>query len=170
MRYRQTPQYRRSWDWQKSGGIPKTAVLGVIYITYKTLIWDLEMGGTIIGTLDWENLIERTLTRHMVNTSIQCYHYMVNTYRVTITPTTWWSIPQKHCTDERWVECWSISDLFLRFTFMSNSAVPYERPGFKQFSGPTDTKKNHLGIEVSLYWYHFLIVRYFNSFWSQTNN
>ena len=26
----QTPQYRRSWDWQKSGGIPKTAVLGVI--------------------------------------------------------------------------------------------------------------------------------------------
>ena len=30
-RYSQTPQYRRSWDWRKSGGIPKTAVLGVIY-------------------------------------------------------------------------------------------------------------------------------------------
>ena len=29
--YSQTPQYRRSWDWPKSGGIPKTAVLGVIY-------------------------------------------------------------------------------------------------------------------------------------------
>ena len=26
-----TPQYRRSWDWRKSGSIPKTAVLGVIY-------------------------------------------------------------------------------------------------------------------------------------------
>ena len=33
----------------KSGGIPKTAVLlyWESYITYKTLIWDLEMGGGI---------------------------------------------------------------------------------------------------------------------------
>ena len=29
--YSQTPQYRRSWDRRKSGGTPKTAVLGVIY-------------------------------------------------------------------------------------------------------------------------------------------
>ena len=29
--YSQTPKYRRSWDWQKISGIPKTAVLGVIY-------------------------------------------------------------------------------------------------------------------------------------------
>ena len=44
-----SPQYRRSWDWRKSGGMPKTAVLGVIYnyITYKTLIWDLKMRGGI---------------------------------------------------------------------------------------------------------------------------
>ena len=31
------------------GGTRKSAVLGVIYITYKTLIWDLEMGGGIGG-------------------------------------------------------------------------------------------------------------------------
>ena len=31
MGYSQTPQYRRSWDWQKNGGTTKTAVLGVIY-------------------------------------------------------------------------------------------------------------------------------------------
>ena len=33
--YSQTPQYRRSWDWRKSGGIPKTAVLGLGSHIYK---------------------------------------------------------------------------------------------------------------------------------------
>ena len=47
-RYSRPPQYRRSRDSRKSGGIRKSAVLGVIY-NLKNLIWDLEMGGGIGG-------------------------------------------------------------------------------------------------------------------------
>lgn len=28
--YSHPSQYRRAWDWQKTGGIPKTVVLGVM--------------------------------------------------------------------------------------------------------------------------------------------
>ena len=49
--YSRPSQYRRSWDWRKTGIIPKTAVLGVIYYQEKTYVGlenerrYLEMGG-----------------------------------------------------------------------------------------------------------------------------
>ena len=48
---------------------------------------------------------------------------------------------------EGWEECWSLQDLFLRFTFLSNSALPFERPGYQYNMTPED-KTNHLGVEV----------------------
>ena len=42
--YSQTPQYRLSWDWRNSGGIPKTAVLGVIYYNLQNPYLGLENG------------------------------------------------------------------------------------------------------------------------------
>ena len=45
--YSQTPQYRRSWNWRKSGGIPKTAVLGVIYNLQNPYCIVLGRGGGI---------------------------------------------------------------------------------------------------------------------------
>ncbi|KAL5264461.1 hypothetical protein ACHWQZ_G005527 [Mnemiopsis leidyi] len=50
---------------------------------------------------------------------------------------------------EGWEECWSLQDLFLRFTFLSNSALPFERPGYQYNMTPED-KTNHLGVEVML--------------------
>ncbi|XP_063677294.1 bridge-like lipid transfer protein family member 1 isoform X2 [Bolinopsis microptera] len=50
---------------------------------------------------------------------------------------------------EGWEECWSLQDLFLRFTFLSNSALPYERPGYN-YNFASEDKTNHLGVEVML--------------------
>ena len=57
-------------------------------------------------------------------------------------------LPQSAHDLEGWEECWSLQDLFLRFTFLSNSALPFERPGYQYNVTPED-KTNHLGVEVT---------------------
>ena len=51
-----TPQYRRLWDWRKTGGIGKTAVLEnggkgslIYYITKKKHIRDLKISSKVFG-------------------------------------------------------------------------------------------------------------------------
>ena len=64
--YSQTPQYRRSWAWRKIGGIPKTAVKGVIYNynIQNPSIWDLEMGGgSGKGGIEGDNCNKHSVAR-----------------------------------------------------------------------------------------------------------
>lgn len=76
-------------------------------------------------------------------------------------------LPQSAHDLEGWEECWSLQDLFLRFTFLSNSALPFERPGYQYNMTPED-KTNHLGVEVTSSLFQFVCgwnCLTFNSFW-----